>query len=196
MRGVGSFYPVPPCPANRGASGHAAAAWPDLVSGTARRSVKVGGLVRHPCEETGDLRVGPKRFDVVQPTGEFRLAEPRMDRIVADPVQQHRRAAGATLRPRNQMVSRRAGIGRHRTAAKRADRWGVRHRSEVAGWARRDSNPQPSRYERPALTIELQARDLTLHIPKIGARGKPAPGPIAPGKPGCGHRPEPSRPRR
>jgi hypothetical protein len=24
-------------------------------------------------------------------------------------------------------------------------------------WARRDSNPQPSRYERPALTVELQA---------------------------------------
>src|SRR3546814_19853925 len=24
-------------------------------------------------------------------------------------------------------------------------------------WARQDSNPQPSRYERPALTIELQA---------------------------------------
>ena len=27
-------------------------------------------------------------------------------------------------------------------------------------WARRDSNPQPSRYERPALTIELQAHRL------------------------------------
>ena len=26
-----------------------------------------------------------------------------------------------------------------------------------ARWARRDSNPQPSRYERPALTVELQA---------------------------------------
>ena len=30
---------------------------------------------------------------------------------------------------------------------------GVRTRA----WARQDSNPQPSRYERPALTIELQA---------------------------------------
>ncbi len=34
-------------------------------------------------------------------------------------------------------------------------------------WARQDSNPQPSRYERPALTIELQAptprRPLTPH---------------------------------
>ena len=27
-------------------------------------------------------------------------------------------------------------------------------------WARQDSNPRPSRYERPALTAELQARAL------------------------------------
>src|SRR3546814_11502893 len=35
----------------------------------------------------------------------------------------------------------------------------MRHgdRSEGIWWARQDSNPQPSRYERPALTIELQA---------------------------------------
>mgnify|MGYP006950110761 CR=1 FL=1 len=29
--------------------------------------------------------------------------------------------------------------------------------SNSARWARQDSNPQPSRYERPALTVELQA---------------------------------------
>ena len=29
---------------------------------------------------------------------------------------------------------------------------------ESAWWARQDSNLQPDRYERPALTIELQAR--------------------------------------
>ena len=30
-------------------------------------------------------------------------------------------------------------------------------RKGEAWWARRDSNPQPDRYERPALTVELQA---------------------------------------
>ena len=30
-------------------------------------------------------------------------------------------------------------------------------RSEERWWARQDSNLQPDRYERPALTIELQA---------------------------------------
>src|SRR3546814_15046777 len=32
-----------------------------------------------------------------------------------------------------------------------------RSREGKGWWARQDSNPQPSRYERPALTIELQA---------------------------------------
>ena len=31
------------------------------------------------------------------------------------------------------------------------------HHEIESWWARQDSNPQPSRYERPALTIELQA---------------------------------------
>jgi hypothetical protein len=40
------------------------------------------------------------------------------------------------------------------------------HKTSREWWARRDSNPQPSRYERPALTIELQARR---HVP-VGLR--------------------------
>src|SRR5258707_1034723 len=34
----------------------------------------------------------------------------------------------------------------------------ARHKRENAWWARQDSNLQPDRYERSALTIELQAR--------------------------------------
>src|SRR5690554_4618108 len=35
---------------------------------------------------------------------------------------------------------------------------GFTSKSKARWWARRDSNPQPSGYEPPALTIELQAR--------------------------------------
>src|SRR5262249_9682390 len=35
--------------------------------------------------------------------------------------------------------------------------------SQTAWWAREDSNLQPDRYERPALTIELRARTATKH---------------------------------
>lgn len=37
-------------------------------------------------------------------------------------------------------------------------------------WARQDSNPQPSRYERPALTIELQAPSHVLRDLRRAAR--------------------------
>lgn len=37
-------------------------------------------------------------------------------------------------------------------------------------WARQDSNLQPDRYERPALTIELQARRHASRIWRIGNR--------------------------
>ena len=37
-------------------------------------------------------------------------------------------------------------------------------------WARRDSNPQPSGYEPPALTIELQA--LASGVRRFGAGGR------------------------
>ncbi len=51
---------------------------------------------------------------------------------------------------------------------------------EQKWWARRDSNPQPSGYEPPALTIELQARRGTCPVPAgqwqtaggIGSSGK------------------------
>src|SRR6185369_18012866 len=45
-------------------------------------------------------------------------------------------------------------------------------------WARQDSNPRPSRYERPALTAELQAPSATL------CNGQPVPDPRGSGKPG------------
>src|SRR4029079_17207041 len=38
-------------------------------------------------------------------------------------------------------------------------------------WAREDSNLQPDRYERSALTIELQARNATRTLYRIGQRG-------------------------
>ena len=49
-------------------------------------------------------------------------------------------------------------VGRHSAALRQAARSldPVLARRSTR-WARRDSNPQPSRYERPALTIELQA---------------------------------------
>ena len=37
-------------------------------------------------------------------------------------------------------------------------KWGVFKNPYIYWWARQDSNLQPDRYERPALTIELQAR--------------------------------------
>ena len=45
-------------------------------------------------------------------------------------------------------------------------RFGIRSALKQIWWARRDSNPQPSGYEPPALTIELQA------LPEVsGSRG-------------------------
>ena len=40
-------------------------------------------------------------------------------------------------------------------------------------WARRDSNPQPSGYEPPALTIELQARP---EVPAVAGQWYPGAG--------------------
>jgi hypothetical protein len=44
----------------------------------------------------------------------------------------------------------------------------------TAWWAREDSNPQPDRYERPALTIELHARIAVKAVDSAGAAHRPA----------------------
>ena len=57
------------------------------------------------------------------------------------------------------------GTGNHCEVSGSAGNSGASGRSSALGegswWARRDSNPQPRDYESPALTIELQALNLT-----------------------------------
>src|SRR3546814_3043152 len=42
-----------------------------------------------------------------------------------------------------------------------------RSREGKGWWARQDSNPQPSRYERPALTIELRSEEHTSELQSL-----------------------------
>lgn len=56
--------------------------------------MEAGRLGRDPGAETGDLGMGTQRLDAGIAAGEFALAQPRMDRIVADLVQEHGRPPG------------------------------------------------------------------------------------------------------
>ena len=78
----------------------------------------------HPPDEFGQSRMGLKRLDGVEIAGEFRLGQGGVDFVVANLVQQDRGPALAAAQTRDQVVVALVGLGRDRTAAKRAG-WGL-----------------------------------------------------------------------